>query len=109
MEYFTVLFKIEKAKTLRGIAASLVGIHDTLRYMVCFPMPAKTSKQKRPSKKLSDKAIGPFKTSFIGASLEVLKACSQPFYLSYSFIVLLYFISLNIAVSHLISVVSSNS
>lgn len=34
----SLTIEIEKAKTLRGIAASLVGIHDTLRYLVCFPV-----------------------------------------------------------------------
>lgn len=29
---------IDKAKSLRGIAASLVGIHDTLRYIINFTM-----------------------------------------------------------------------
>ena len=31
--------EVEKAKTLRGIAASLEGIHDTLRYLVGLPIP----------------------------------------------------------------------
>lgn len=32
----SLTIEIDKAKSLRGIAASLVGIHDTLRYLVGF-------------------------------------------------------------------------